>query len=95
MASLLVGAVNLKLFCNLVAVYKIGERFFGRLALICIQISFASLPLVHSLYVVRKAQCLSKAYNFYIYKKILHDVFSRCIFGADDGNRTRVFSLGS
>ena len=64
MASLSVGAENLKLFCNLLAVYKIGERFFGRLALICIQISFSSLPLVHSLYVVRKAQCVSKAYNF-------------------------------
>ena len=36
MASLSVGAENLKLFCNLLAVYKIGERFFDRLALICV-----------------------------------------------------------
>ena len=35
-ASLSVGAENLKLFCNLLAVYKIGERFFDRLALICV-----------------------------------------------------------
>ena len=86
MASLLVGAVNLKLFCNLVAVYKIGERFFGRLALICIQISFASLPLVHSLYVVRKAQgavsCVApfceeqgtaEGWNFGILSAMLHE----------------------
>lgn len=93
MASLSVGAVNLKLFCNLLAVYKIGERFFDRLALICIQTSLLLWCVHYTL--SRKLSVSQKRIIFYIYKKIWHDVFSRCIFGADDGNRTRVFSLGS